>query len=923
MGGFRSLEDAELHERRECQPNSSSSRKRQRPGSPSNAEAGETGIEAPFKTRRIPLLARDEKHILDTADAVACQNLELFEATQEHMGERDASGSTEVIPGQVGIRCMHCVRTPLSAVDNRMIFPSSVFAIGSGVRAVTERHLLRCPLVPRHAQETIERSLAERKRGRDEDEERSRKALLVYCTTLCQEAGVIERYPQDSGLIFREAPGQQQQASLENPVSFAEGSTGPNVSPIGDLSFAEDPSTRRMQHSDRSQVALAPAPASSGYGHSSGYASYPPQYSDAPYGYALGTSLQGYSGNSSYSGPTPQYQQQSQDGYPFYQTPDGSWECRYCSGVHPQHRDQGSIWRSVNPPANEFIDQHLGYCRFYNQSIQTSMQPYSGMMFAASPMPLNYPKSPHQQSYGAPLSPHHDPPSHGWPTSPTQASSYPSPHGLPVAAPPQVYVSPHGTQYPFSQGHDTAGMAATMMSPVPMSMAAPEDHVARQAINYLTSSAQKKTPPRKARHSRGEEELVLDEDKILLTDYFFHVMKQLRVCRFTEADRKTRGGKRDNIAIGYGGLQCVHCAEAPNSRKFFWSNVDRLANSFAEIPGHILKCRMCPPPTKQALQELKLRHADQMARLPRGSQKVFFRRMWRRLHEKDPQPGGAVLRQEQDAAQSSRPARAATTSGGYASTGTSPHQALSPSTSGEESAFFVERSVEQAARQLVISSTRAARSPPSPSSRVLLAIPEDKEWLSDMDCFIRRNVEVFPASEEDLELNEQDRKYPIQQGQVGIRCIHCAIANGRRGVHGNAVNYPYAIASIYESVREIQRLHLETCPHLPPEHKSKFEELKGSSSLTSVLRKYYVLAAKALGLYDTQDGVRSGAESVPLVSSAAFAFSPESESKVSNEMLGEQKSDKKLPPEATTSASTPGPEEDRPSSAESSQSAKI
>merc|ERR1712071_114367 len=71
------------------------------------------------------------------------------------------------------------------------------------------------------------------------------------------------------------------------------------------------------------------------------------------------------------------------------------------------------------------------------------------------------------------------------------------------------------------------------------------------------------------------------------------------------------------------------------SRKFFWSNVDRLANSFAEIPSHVLKCRNCPAEMKSALGQIKLRHPEQMALLPRGSQKVFFRRMWRRMHSNE------------------------------------------------------------------------------------------------------------------------------------------------------------------------------------------------------------------------------------------------------------------------------------------------
>jgi len=178
--------------------------------------------------------------------------------------------------------------------------------------------------------------------------------------------------------------------------------------------------------------------------------------------------------------------------------------------------------------------------------------------------------------------------------------------------------------------------------------------------------------------------------------------------------------------------------------------------------------------------------------------------------------------------------------------------------------------------------------PPSPSSRVLLAIAEDKEWLSDMDCFIRRNLEVFCATDNDVDIAQQDRKYPVTVGQVGIRCVHCALSKGGSGARGTAVAFPYSINGIYESVREFQRLHLESCPNLPKTVKSKLVGFKGSASLSSVLRKYYVLAAKALGMHDTPEGIRSGGESVPLGSSAAsaFAFSESQSSRVSDQMRG-------------------------------------
>ena len=129
--------------------------------------------------------------------------------------------------------------------------------------------------------------------------------------------------------------------------------------------------------------------------------------------------------------------------------------------------------------------------------------------------------------------------------------------------------------------------------------------------------------------------MIEEGDSDLLTDYFYFMILQLEACSMNEHDRTTRGGKRQDVAVGYGGLQCTHCASCPSPRKFFWSNVGRLANSFACIPDHVLTCKMCPEEVKDALLVLKDRHKSQMQLLPRGAQKQFLRRMWKRLHAGD------------------------------------------------------------------------------------------------------------------------------------------------------------------------------------------------------------------------------------------------------------------------------------------------
>jgi hypothetical protein len=294
---------------------------------------------------------------------------------------------------------------------------------------------------------------------------------------------------------------------------------------------------------------------------------------------------------------------------------------------------------------------------------------------------------------------------------------------------------------------------------------------AQRAAEYLAQTERDHAEARSA-SSRVEPEpdLVQGEDKLLLTDFLFHLMKQLQIVRFSEADRKTRGGKRENIQIGFGGLECIHCRDTSKSRKFFWSGVDRLANSFAEIPAHVFKCSSCPEEAKEALHNLKKVHAEQMARLPRGSQKVFFRRVWKRIHDSDPATNSPeqmlgdlkTSPGDQRYGSSSSPGRHE-----RGSPGSKQHSPEGTSGS-EESIYTIERPTKDAARALAEAASHSL--PPSPSSRILLAIAEDRDFLSDFDCFLRRQLEVFCATVGDVRTAYEDGKYPVQEGQVRLLC---------------------------------------------------------------------------------------------------------------------------------------------------------
>jgi len=124
--------------------------------------------------------------------------------------------------------------------------------------------------------------------------------------------------------------------------------------------------------------------------------------------------------------------------------------------------------------------------------------------------------------------------------------------------------------------------------------------------------------------------LVLPEDKPHIAEFLYVVMGQLQPCRFTEADRNKRRLKD----VGCIGVECKHCAGQVDGRKFFWSSVNAVESNFVSVHTHMMECRMVSKEIKENLAELKKLRKEQTAALKTGSQKAFFARVWKRLHEK-------------------------------------------------------------------------------------------------------------------------------------------------------------------------------------------------------------------------------------------------------------------------------------------------
>lgn len=58
-----------------------------------------------------------------------------------------------------------------------------------------------------------------------------------------------------------------------------------------------------------------------------------------------------------------------------------------------------------------------------------------------------------------------------------------------------------------------------------------------------------------------------------------------------------------------------------------------------------------------------------------------------------------------------------------------------------------------------------------------MAFPaEDSQYLSDLQCFTRENVELFSVTQQEANMYSVGQRRTIDRGRVGVRCIHCASA---------------------------------------------------------------------------------------------------------------------------------------------------
>ncbi len=126
--------------------------------------------------------------------------------------------------------------------------------------------------------------------------------------------------------------------------------------------------------------------------------------------------------------------------------------------------------------------------------------------------------------------------------------------------------------------------------------------------------------------------VVRPSDQGLVTDYLFLLMDQMQTCLFTEADRTGGRSKIKDNEVGFPGMECRHCQGRAGFGRYFPSSVAALslANSDRNVYNHLRKCRRCPENIKKEL--IQLHKTQNQSKNRRGLRKIFFQRIWTRIH---------------------------------------------------------------------------------------------------------------------------------------------------------------------------------------------------------------------------------------------------------------------------------------------------
>lgn len=156
--------------------------------------------------------------------------------------------------------------------------------------------------------------------------------------------------------------------------------------------------------------------------------------------------------------------------------------------------------------------------------------------------------------------------------------------------------------------------------------------------------------------------------------------------------------------------------------------------------------------------------------------------------------------------------------------------------------------------QVPLSVEDAAKLSGKPPQSLYMSCDDDS--LSEYQCLVRKQVELFEARPEDVASNAKGRNKPIVIGQVGIRCKHCRLLPPKSRQRG-ATYYPAKLNGLYQAAQSMASGHLcNHCGHIPQNIRHELLVLRERKSSAGGGKKYWGDGVRVLGVYEDESGLR-------------------------------------------------------------------
>jgi hypothetical protein len=137
------------------------------------------------------------------------------------------------------------------------------------------------------------------------------------------------------------------------------------------------------------------------------------------------------------------------------------------------------------------------------------------------------------------------------------------------------------------------------------------------------------------------------------------------------------------------------------------------------------------------------------------------------------------------------------------------------------------------------------------SKNLLYLEGNDEKSLSAYQCLIRKLIQYFEATKEDIKSTMQGRNKPIMLKQVRIRCCFCAKRAPQHRTRGSTY-YPSTLQGLYQASQNLASVHLsQNCPLIPENLMVKLLKLRAIRSSVGGGKRYWADSASLKGIFES------------------------------------------------------------------------